>query len=228
MYRVGQMANAPAEETRPLRSDARRNRQRILDAARVLFAEHGLDVSMEEIAGRAGVGVGTAYRRFANRDALIDALFEDRMLELVDAAERALAEPDPWTGLESFLHRSAELQAADRGLKEVLICDLGSMDRVRRIRERILPLAEQIAERAIAAGRVRDDLAPLDMPMLSLMLGQVVDFSRDVDPELWRRYLALLLDGLRAPGEPRPPLPRSPLTAGQLDAALATPPRRGC
>jgi len=177
---------------------------------------------MEEIASRAGVGTGTFYRRFANRDALIDALFEDRMLELVDAAERALADPDPWAGLESFLRRSAELQGADRGLKEVLSCDLATMDRVRRIRERILPLAERIAARAVEAGRVRPDFAPADLPLLGMMVAQIVDFARDVDPDVWRRYLALLLDGLRPEGYERPPLPGGPLTAEEIDAAMAS------
>lgn len=220
------MASVPTGDSRPLRSDAKRNRERILEAARELFAAGGLDVPMERIAGRAGVGIGTFYRRFANRDELIDALFEQRMLELVAVAEEALANDDPWAGLERFLQRSSALQARDRGLKEVLSGDAQTLERVARVRERILPLAGRIAERVVESGQARPDLSPRDVPILGLMLGQVVDLGRDVEPDLWRRYLALLLDGVRAEGAERPPLPGRPLSPEQLDAALASHGRR--
>lgn len=205
-----------------MRRDASRNRELIVAAARRLFAERGLEVTMDEIAREAGVGVGTAYRRFANRDALVDALFEERILDFVALAEAALEQEDPWDGLEHFLWRSAEMQAADRGLHELLSRDQDTLERVTRVRERVLPLVKRIATRALESGQARPDFAPLDVPILSLMLVQVVEFSREVDPELWRRYLALLLDGLRAGCEPRP-LPHPPLSAGQLDRAMATP-----
>src|SRR3954447_7991578 len=106
---------APATD-RPLRADAERNRERILDAARAAFAEDGLDVGLHEIAKRAGVGVGTVYRRFPEKDELVRALFEDRVEEVVSIAEHALSFEDGWTGLEHFLHRSCELQVADRAM----------------------------------------------------------------------------------------------------------------
>src|SRR4051794_14406320 len=207
---------SPAPE-RPLRADAERNRTRLLEAARALFAERGLDVTMDEIAHHAGVGVGTAYRRFDNRDELIGALFEQRMEEYVALAEDALREPDAWAAFAGFLERSLAMQAADRGLKDLLFSHRHALDRVARVHARMLPLVEAILERAQAAGALRPDVSARDLPLISLMLASVVDFAGGADPELWRRYLALLLDGLRAPGA----LPGPPLDAAQLDAAMS-------
>src|SRR5437763_15723704 len=100
--------NATSTAERPLRADAERNRERILAAAREAFAEDGLDVGLHEIAKRAGVGVGTVYRRFPEKEQLIEALFHDRIEEVVGIAERGLAFDDAWTGLEHFLHRTCE------------------------------------------------------------------------------------------------------------------------
>src|ERR671916_3302636 len=106
--------------TVPLRADAERNRQRLLAAAKELFAVRGLDVTLDEVARHAGVGTGTAYRRGPNKDALIDALMVDRIGELAAIARECLEEPDPWRGISGFFERALALQAADRGLKDVL------------------------------------------------------------------------------------------------------------
>src|SRR5207248_4027407 len=103
---------------RPLRADAERNRQRILDAARELFADRGLGVTLNDIAHHAGVGVGTVYRRFPDKKQLIDGLFEQRLEDLVALMDLAVSDPDPWRGLSGFLEHALELQAADRGLRE--------------------------------------------------------------------------------------------------------------
>jgi AcrR family transcriptional regulator len=210
---------------RPLRADASRNRERILEAARALFAERGLEVTMDEIARRAGVGVGTAYRRFRHRDEIVVALFEQRMGDYAALAEEAAADPDAWNGLVTFLERSLAMQAADRGLKELLVGHSHADPRVVRVRERVIPVIERLVARAHAAGALRPDVGALDLPMVSLMIGQVTDFSEDVAPGLWRRYLALLLDALRSE---RTTLPLAPLAPDQLDAAMAAwqPPRR--
>jgi AcrR family transcriptional regulator len=189
---------------RPLRRDASRNRDRLLQAARELFAERGLDVPMDDIAERAGVGVGTAYRRFANRDEIIAALFEERLADYLALAEEALTDPDPWTGVVTFLERSLALQADDRGLKELLMRDRRTLDRVATARERVMPLLERMVARAHEAGALRPGVTAEDVGMLSHMLGVANDFA----PDLWRRYLPLLLDGLRA-GDP---LPGAPVT----------------
>jgi AcrR family transcriptional regulator len=188
------------EPGRPLRRDAERNRRRILEAAREVFAAEGLSASLDDIAHHAGLGVGTVYRRFPDKEQLIDALFDERLAEVHAVAEEALAHEDPWEGVVQFFERSVELQARDRGLKELLLGSHHGRDRVAHARDRMAPMVIAICERAKAAGALRPDVEGQDFPLLQLMLGTVIDCSRDVEPELWRRFLALLLDGLRAPG----------------------------
>src|SRR5918998_4729568 len=115
------MASTPTTPDRPLRRDAERNRQRILEAARDAFAEEGLRVTLDEIAHRAGVGVGTVYRRFPDKEQLIEALFEDRINDFATVAEECLRFDDPWTGLVRFLGRVTEAHAYDRGFKEIAL-----------------------------------------------------------------------------------------------------------
>jgi len=204
--------------TRPLRRDAERNRQRILAAAGELFAERGLSVTLDDIARHAGVGVGTVYRRFPDKNELIDALFEDRLKALCAAAEAALASDDPWDGLVLFLERGGELQAHDRGLKEVIGSAAHGADAVIAARDRLRVLVTKIFDRAKAAGVVRDDVVAFDAPLMFMMLGAVMDRSRDAAPEVWRRYLGLLLDGLRPAAAT--PLPHPPLDAAGLDRVM--------
>jgi AcrR family transcriptional regulator len=209
---------------RPLRKDAERNRQRILAAAGELFTERGLGVTLDDIARHAGVGVGTVYRRFADKELLIDALFEQRIDAMCEIAEEALAQPDPWDGVVHFFARGSELQARDRGLKELLSCNAHGGGHCGVRRERLRALVTAIFDRAKRAGVVRADADPHDSPIISMMLGVVMDRSRDVEPELWRRYLGLVLDGLR-PGAAAP-LPVPALDASTLAAVMQRPPAR--
>jgi len=204
---------------RPLRRDAERNRRRILEAAAEAFAERGLTITMDDIAAHAGVGVGTVYRRFPQKDLLIEALFEERVGELVALAEEALHADDPWQGLVGFLERAQALQASNRGLKELVLSTAHGSDRVACVRERLGPLAEELVARAQASGQVRVDVDGSDLPLIQVMLGAVIDVTRDVAPDAWRRMLALMIDGLRA-SEPRTPLPSPALDAGQIDHAM--------
>src|SRR3954469_1510516 len=204
---------------RPLRADAARNRARLLAAAKEVFAERGLDATMDEVARRAGVGVGTAYRRFRNRDDLIAALFEERLDEFMANLEAALADPDPWRGLSGFLERSMEIQAEDRGFKELLLQSAEGRERMRLFRAHIRPLVAELVRRARDAGELRADVVEDDVLLVSLMTGAVADFAHAVEPQLWRRSLGLLLDGLRARGAS--PLPVGPLDAEQADRAMA-------
>ena len=203
----------PTTAERPLRKDAERNRRRILDAAREVFAAHGLDAGLDHIARHAGLGVGTVYRRFPDKDKLIDALFEERIGAIAELAEEAAAHKDPWAGLLFFFERSLAEQAADRGLKQILLSGARGCAQVSAGRERIAPPLQALVERAHAAGVLREDVTAQDIPMISLMLGSLMDASRDTAPDLWRRYLELLLDGLRAGGAGT----REPLTVGPLD-----------
>src|SRR3954453_1843575 len=186
---------APAEK--PLRKDAERNRIRILEAAGDLFAQRGLGITLDDVARHAGVGVGTVYRRFPDKELLIDALFEERIESMCGIAAAALDIPDPWDGFVYFFEQGSELQARDRGLKELLQCSAHGGGCVADARTRLRGLVTELFDRAKAAGVVRADAAPFDAPLIQFMLGAVMDRSRDVEPDLWRRYLQLVLDGLR-------------------------------
>ncbi len=206
--------------TAPLRADAERNRQRLLAAAKDLFATRGLDVTLDEVARHAGVGTGTAYRRFPNKDALIDALMVDRIGELAAIAEECLEEPDPWVGLTSYFERALALQAADRGLKEVLFSSGRGRERSNQARLRIAPVVTKLVRRALEAGAVRSDVSTSDVPVINFMLNTVVDFGRDVEPDLYKRYLAIVLDGLRRRDD-LDPLPVGALEVREFQDALA-------
>lgn len=205
---------------RPLRRDAELNRQRILRAARGLFAERGLDVSLDEIAATAGLGVGTVYRRFPTKEALVEELFEDRLREVVVAGERAVADPDPWRGLVGFLEDTNAQHATDRGLREVTLGSRFGHDHVARARDSLQPIITQLVVRAQEHGRLRTDVAPADVPIITIMVSAVADYAGQVEPDIWRRYLSLILDGLRAgPGESTALRP-APLTPDQVDQTM--------
>ena len=206
---------------RPLRKDAERNRQRILDAARELFAERGLSVTLNDIAHHAHVGVGTVYRRFPDKTLLIDGLFEQRIADAVPLVEAALQDPDPWHGLTVFLERSLELQAQDRAFNELVLAAPEGLERVRQIRERMLPLVGELVNRARDTGQLRPDVEWTDMAIVQRILSTAIDCARDVEPELWRRYLQIILQGLRADPGPPEPLPVAPLAPKRIDRAMA-------
>ncbi len=206
--------------TAPLRADAERNRQRLLAAAKDLFATRGLDVTLDDVARHAGVGTGTAYRRFPNKDALIDALMVDRIGELGKLAEECLEDPDPWAGLTGYFERALALQAADRGLKDVLFSSGRGRERSNQARRQIAPVVTKLVQRAVESGAVRGDISTSDVPLINFMLNTIVDFGRDISPDLYKRYLAIVLDGLR-PRDDLEPLPIDALPVRDFQDALA-------
>jgi len=214
------MTTSPTTPERPLRRDAERNRLRILAAAREAFAEEGLCVTLDEIARRAGVGVGTVYRRFPDKEGLIDALFEHRMQEFVALAEECLVAEDPWDGLICFLEQATEQHACDRGFKEVALSGAHGLERTARAREMMFPLVMGLVERAQADGSLRPDLVPTDMPLLQIMLGSLSECTRDVEPEVWRRFLGIITDGLRTRRDEPTPLRCDGLTAEQTQTTM--------
>jgi AcrR family transcriptional regulator len=167
-----------------VRADAVRNRDRLLQAARELFAERGLHVSMDDIAGHAGVGVGTAYRRFASRDDLIDALVDERVAEVEENIDRALAAGDAWAGFTTFMEAHVAIHVADRGLRD-LMHDAKLHARLEPVRRRLQPRLEEVLERAGLA------VGTHDVAVLTQMLTAAADAGGD-----WRRYLEILLAGL--------------------------------
>jgi AcrR family transcriptional regulator len=209
------------DTTRPLRADAERNRARILAAAAEVFAERGLDVPLDDIAVAAGVGVGTVYRRFPDKDALIDALFEVKIGEAVQLAKDCSEIEDPWTGFETFMRGMCAMNAQDRGFKETLLSRDRGRERVAAARDLIAPIAIGLLERAQAAGVVREDLGAFDVPIMHLCVGQIADRTRDVAPDYWERILTLLLDGIRCDGA-RTPMPAQPLDREAFTEAMVS------
>jgi AcrR family transcriptional regulator len=205
----------------PKRKDAARNRQRILDAAKELFAERGLSVTLHDIAARAGVGVGTIYRHFPEKKPLIDAVFEEHLAELTALFEEALADGDPWQSIVWVHEQFLEHQARNRGLKELLLGTTPEApDRARQLRGQLHPLAEQLIDRGKAAGVVRADCATQDFGLLQTMVGAVIDAAENVERDLWRRYFVIALQGLRPKDAPLDPLPVPALPPERMEELL--------
>jgi AcrR family transcriptional regulator len=182
---------------RPLRRDAERNRQRILAAAAAVFTERGLDATLDDVARAAGVGVGTVYRRFPDKESLIAALFRDRIDTLVTVAEEACAAADPWAGLVSYLEFTAGTLSEDLALRQLVMFGTYDKDQVCYVRDRMHPVITRLVERAQASGDLREDFAATDVKMIAFMLASIAEYAASVAPGIWRRYLAMLLDGLR-------------------------------
>ncbi|SHK58403.1 transcriptional regulator, TetR family [Pseudonocardia thermophila] len=205
----------------PLRADARRNRARLLDAAREVFAEAGLDASLEEIARRAGVRVGTLYHHFGNRTALVDAAIAPRVEAWVERVEEALAHPDPWEGLVEHLTLLAEWQTADRGFTEVCVRTLPADSATERAKARGHACYAELIARAQAAGALRPDVSPADVGLLVWAAVRATEGVRALAPDAWRRHLGVLLDGLRA--DRATPLPGGALDPATVRAAMTFP-----
>lgn len=208
------------EVTGSLRKDAALNRERLLTAARDLFATQGLGVTLNDIAHHAGVGVGTAYRRFPNKEAVIDALFEERLQDVASLADASFRDPDPWDGLVAFLERSLEMQFGDRGLNEIMNAPILGLERISAARDRIAPLIDKLVDRAVRAGVVRPDLDQSDLVFVQLGLSSIMDSTRSTAPELYRRYLTLFLDGIRADRAAFTPLPIPALSPAATHRAM--------
>ena len=214
------MAHKASTVERPLRADAERNRERILEAAREAFAEDGLEVGLHEIAKRAGVGVGTIYRRFPEKDQLVVALFEDRVDEVVAIAEHALTIDDAWTGIEHFLHRTCELQVANRAMHQLVFSSTKGSQCAAGARERIAPLVAQMVVRAQEQGTMRPDVAAFDVGMVRQQVGLLIEALGEAAPAVWPRVLRIALDGLRTSRTGPTPLPGSPPSAETFQRVL--------
>jgi AcrR family transcriptional regulator len=181
-------------EGRPLRADARRNRERIIKAARAVFADHGIEAQIDDVAKRAKVGVGTVYRHFPTKEALLDALVRERFEEIAGYAEEALQREDAWEGFCELIWRAAERNAVDRAFCEIL----AGTDQTAVVEETGLAAStEELMTRAKAQGKMRADATGVDVKIMMCGAGSVM-FTMLTGPEVWRRYLTLMLDGLRA------------------------------
>lgn len=220
LYPISANVTEGTMSLRPLRRDAEENRERIVKAARMLFAKRGLEVTLDEIARHAGLGVGTIYRRFPNKESLIELLFERRVEEMVSVAHTALSTENSWEGFVCLLEGFLALEAEDRGLREVLLGSSYGRDRVARSKERIRPIMAEVVTRAQRDGFLRADLMPADIPMIIAMIGAVEEYCHQIVPGVWRRYLALVLDGLRPLRSSVTAFPVSALDDDQLRDAM--------
>ena len=183
--------------TTPLRRDAERNRQLLLSTAFELMAARGLDVPYEDIARAAGTGMGTMYRRFPQRQDLLDALFSEHIDRVIGFAEQAAGHEDAWSGLTWFLEQQLEVEAQSRGLGELLRSRHQASALVQRAHERMTPLVTGLIDRAVRAGQLPAGATPADFAAVHVMVGSVMDASRAFSPQLWRRSLRIALAGLR-------------------------------
>lgn len=191
---------------RALRADARRNREAVIAAAKKLFADEGLDAQMPDVAKAARVGVGTVYRHFPTKEDLIAALAAERFERLAEKARDAIAAEDPWEGLCDFIRFSAQIQADDRGLCEVM----GSRPEVMEVSAYAVGLDELAAEmvkRAKGSGKLRKDLEWRDIPMIACGLGRITPAEMGPAAGRWPRLVEIVIDGLRAPGNSKLPKP---------------------
>ena len=200
-------AGAP---NRPIRRDALKNRERLLAAAGQVFEEKGLEASVADVARVAGVGMGTFYRRFASKDALIEALVSE-VLEATIAMAREAAEWPDGTGLQHFLEASSSYQAEHLGcLPKLWNTDHHLVKTARDLIARLLSDAQ-------AHGRVRSDLTSTDISLVMWSIRGVLETTRTNAPEAWRRYLDLLIAGMR----PADALPHRPLSQNEVDRILS-------
>ena len=188
------MGTAP---TKPLRADAERNRLHILEAAAAAFADGGLDVPVAEIARRAGVGPGTLFRRFPTKDDLVIAIVEQRFEDICAQLDAALENPDPWAGFVECMEAAVTMQVRDRGVLEAVGERFFGDPRMRALKDKVNPKVEALLERAQQAGVVRADIVHQDIPVLIQVAARSGCVMPSCDPELSRRYLGIVLDGLR-------------------------------
>ena len=228
--------NAGELPARSPRRDAQRNRELLVTTARETFSELGVDAPLDEIARRAGVGVGTLYRHFPTRSSLVEAIVAERVDEFLEVARVALTRADGWEALVGFLEGALALQTGDRVLREIFLRYPPGDGRLADARGQLAALLEELLERARSQGTLRPDFTVADLALLLWSFAPVIDATADCAPWAWRRHLHLVLDGLRAsaataPGEP-------PLDPAQLAEAMRClrahrfpprpgPPRRG-
>jgi AcrR family transcriptional regulator len=211
------------ETERPKRADALRNRDRVLEAARVAFAQGGPDVAVAEILKIAGVGSGTLFRHFATKHDLLIAVLESTFDQLADTMTEALAMEDPWEAVVHVFTTTAEWQARDQMFLQSVGPELFGEERFLRRNEQMMNQVQELIARGQKAGVVREDLTAEDLPFIVGAVGgatqQCSPCSGGVSPDLWRRYLGLVLDGLRPEGAH--PLVEPAPTRAQLMAAKA-------
>ena len=206
---------------KPIRKDVARNRGLLMRSAEELFAERGTEVTLEEIARHAGVGVATAYRHFESKSAVVEAMFESRIGKFLAVLHECESIADPREAFETYLYRICELQATDRGMRQAISANHG-IDKVAEFRDRGRPLVQRLFDRAKQAGAFRPECELSDIVVAFWMISKVSDSTDRSSPEQWRRQLTFLLDGLQAEGAPRQTPTTPALSMEQIETIMAT------
>ena len=221
-------AHPPTARQRRPRSDAARNRAALLAAAQALYAERGIDVSLEEIARSAGVGIGTLYRNFPRgKEQLVSEALIGQVSRYVEAAERARALPDPWDGFATFVADICTMQEGDAGFSDLLATVLPEDAEVEELRSRANAMAIELMDRAKAAGALRTEVVGEDLLLLLIANTAVLAVTREDAPAASRRVVALFLDAVRAKA-PRTALPDPPSSEEMVRAMTRIAASRGC
>ena len=193
-----------------LRADAERNRLRIVDAAREVFAGQGLDAPMSAVARRAKVGIATLYRRFPTREDLITSVFAEKMTAYAAAMDDALADPDPWRAFCTYIERVCAMQAADHGFTEVLTLTFPTAKAFEEKRHQAYLGFNELIARAKATGHLRDDFSHEDLVLLLMANAGVISATGDAAPDAWRRVVAYMTQAFASGHiEALPPAPSS-------------------
>ena len=198
------------------RRDAERNRARLIEIGRVTLAELGPDAPLEEIARRAGVGIGTLYRHFPTREALVASIFAEHMEEVLAAAEDAAEADDGWDGLVGFLERVLALQARNLPLRSIFLRVPAEANAERR--KRIQPALDRAIARAKEQGSLRADFAVGDLVVAMWSFAPIFEATAGLAPNAWRRHLRIVLDGMRPEGATTQDV--RPLGGKQLERAI--------
>jgi len=185
------------KQCHPLRSDAERNRRRLVEAASQAFAECGFDVSVDEIARRAGLGKGTLFRRFPSKEDLMAEIAQERMSDVIQAGRELAATAEPGEAMRVLMHKMVELLTTDRGLAEALEGLGADNDEVLRVKHELIETVSHVLKLAQDAGQVRNDVTECDVMLLVVAISHISAPFRDVDRDMWQRYFGIIFDGLR-------------------------------
>ena len=182
---------------KPLRADARRNREKVLAAARAVFAEQGVDAQMDDVARQADVGVGTVYRHFPTKEALLNALSDEVFAVVAVYVRTLLTLDDPWDAFTRAMWFGASKTAGDRAFSEILAATRRFPPRTCPGKEDLQVTTAELIDRCKAAGVMREDVIVDDIGLLMCGVGSAAAMEHSV-PDAWRRHLGIVLDGLRA------------------------------
>ena len=207
-----------------LRSDARNNRDRILEAARSLYAEQGLEVTMREVARRAGVGPATLYRRFPARQELLDAVFADELRACQGIVEDGCADPDPWRGLTSVIERISVLNVGNQGFVDAFMAEHPRSNSFAEHRTTMLRRLTDLTRRAKTAGRLRQDFVIDDLVLVMLAGRGLASTPSASSVAAARRFAALAIDAFRA-SDSNGTLPRGAAVAARMTQKRSGPAR---